>query len=92
MTDATSQALALAQQARAQLTAPGAPFEVIECPVGDRVERRYRNAFPTLPALLAASRAHGDKPYIKYQGETWTFTRFFAEADAVASWLHKAGV
>ena len=37
MTDATSQALALAQQARAQLTAPGAPFEVIECPVGDRV-------------------------------------------------------
>ena len=35
-------------------------------------------------ALLAASRSHGDKPYIKYQGETWTFARFFAEADAVA--------
>ena len=92
MTHATSQAIALALQARAQLTAPGAPFEVIECTAGDHVERRYRNAFPTLPALLAASRAHGDKPYIKYQGETWTFTRFFAEADAVASWLHKAGV
>ena len=92
MTHATSHGLALALQARAQLTAPGAPFEVIECTAGDHVERRYRNAFPTLPALLAASRAHGDKPYIKYQGETWTFTRFFAEADAVASWLHKAGV
>ncbi|WP_298597053.1 class I adenylate-forming enzyme family protein [Zoogloea sp.] len=92
MTHATSQGIALALQARAQLTAPGAPFEVIECVQGGRVERRYRNAFPTLPALLAASRAHGDKPYIKYQGETWTFTRFFAEADAVASWLHKAGV
>ena len=92
MTHATSQAIALAQQARAQLTAPGAPFEVIECTAGDHVERRYRNAFPTLPALLAASRSHGDKPYIRYQGETWTFTRFFAEADAVASWLHKAGV
>lgn len=92
MTHATPQAIALALQARAQLTAPGAPFEVIECPVGDRVERRYRNAFPTLPALLAASRSHGDKPYIKYQGETWTFTRFFAEADAVATRLHEAGV
>ncbi|MDD2991213.1 MAG: class I adenylate-forming enzyme family protein [Zoogloea sp.] len=92
MTEATSQGIALALQARAQLTAPGAPFEVIECTDGDHAERRYRNAFPTLPALLAASRAHGDKPYIQYQGETWTFTRFFAEADAVASWLHKAGV
>lgn len=92
MTHATPQAIALALQARAQLTAPGAPFEVIECPVGDRVERRYRNAFPTLPALFAACRSHGDKPYIKYQGETWTFTRFFAEADAVATRLHGAGV
>lgn len=85
-------ALDLARQARAQLTAPGAPFEVIECPVGDHLERRYRNAFPTLPALLAAARSHGDKPYIKYQGETWTFTRFFSEADAVAARLHAAGV
>lgn len=85
-------AIELARQARAQLTAPGAPFEVIECPVGDHLERRYRNAFPTLPALLAASRSHGDKPYIKYQGESWTFTRFFAEADAVAARLHAAGV
>ena len=33
-------AIELARQARAQLTAPGAPFEVIECPVGDHVERR----------------------------------------------------
>lgn len=87
-----TQAIQLALQARAQLTAPGAPFEVIDCPVGGGVERRYRNAFPTLPALLAASRAHGDQPYIRYQDETWTFNRFFAAADAVAARLHAAGV
>ena len=87
-----TQAIQLALQARAQLTAPGAPFEVIDCPVGGGVERRYRNAFPTLPALLAASRVHGDQPYIRYQDQTWTFNRFFAEADAVAARLHAAGV
>lgn len=80
-----SQLSELAQRVRAQLTAPGAPFEVIEAVVGGRSQRLYRNAFPNLPALLASARAHGDKPFIVHQGETWSFARFFAEADALAA-------
>ncbi|WP_341643888.1 class I adenylate-forming enzyme family protein [Thauera sp. SDU_THAU2] len=82
----------LAAQVRAQLTAPGAPFEVIEASAGGRPIRMYRNAFGTLPQLIASARAHGDKPFITWQGETWSFDRFFAEADAVAARLHDWGV
>lgn len=78
--------------ARAQLLAPGAPFEVTECDVGGQPVRMYRNAFPTLPALIDAGRAHGDKVFLVYQGERWTFTRFFAEVDAVAAALRQDGL
>ena len=82
-----SQLSDLAHRTRAQLTAPGAPFEVIEETVGGRSVRVYRNAFQTLPALLESARVHGDKPFIRYLGEEWSFSRFFAEADAVAAQL-----
>lgn len=82
-----SQLSELAHKIRAQLTAPGAPFELAEEVVDGRTLRVYRNAFRTLPELLSSARAHGDKPFISYLGETWTFDRFFAEVDAVAAQL-----
>lgn len=82
----------LAHKVRAQLTAPGAPFETMEAEVDGRSVRVYRNAFPNLPALISSARAHGAKPFIRFQGETWTFDRFFAEADAVAAQLRTWGV
>ncbi|NMG00111.2 acyl--CoA ligase [Aromatoleum toluolicum] len=78
--------------ARAQLLAPGAPFELTECEVGGRPVKIYRNALPSLPTLIDAGRAHGDKVFVVYQGERWTFTRFFAEVDAVAAALQQHGV
>jgi len=82
----------LAHKVRAQLTAPGAPFETVEAEIDGHTLRVYRNAFPTLPALITSARTHGGKPFIRYQGETWTFDRFFAEADAVAAQLQAWGV
>lgn len=82
----------LAHKVRAQLTAPGAPFETVVVDVDGRAMRVYRNAFPTLPALISSARAHGGKPFIRYLGETWTFDRFFAEADSVAAQLRAWGV
>jgi len=87
-----SQLSELASTVRAQLTAPGAPFEVIEQPVNGQLMRMYRNAFPNLPALLASARSHAGKPFIRYQGEVWTFDRLFAEADALAACLQAWGV
>lgn len=84
-TDATS-------EIRTRLTAPGAPFELIET-VSDGVALRlYRNAPKTFPELLNAARSHGDKAYIVYRGETWSFNRVFREADALAAHMQSWGV
>lgn len=82
----------LAQTVRAQLTSPGAPFEVIEQSVGSRKQKIFRNAFPSLPVLLDSARAHGDKPFMVFQGEHWSFDRFFAEVDSLAACLRSWGV
>ncbi|MCK0508012.1 class I adenylate-forming enzyme family protein [Aromatoleum anaerobium] len=76
----------------AQLLAPGAPFELTECEIEGRRTKIYRNAFATLPELIDAGRAHGDKGFLVYQGERWSFTRFFADVDAIATQLHAIGV
>lgn len=75
-------------QARAGLTAPGAPFELMELPNGEGPPMRaFRHAFADLPALLDAGRAHGDKEFIVQDADRWTFARFFAAADALAGRL-----
>ncbi|HSW17913.1 MAG TPA: class I adenylate-forming enzyme family protein [Ramlibacter sp.] len=79
--------LARATQGRAQLTAPGAPFELVTVSLDGRPLPAYRHAFSSLPDLIAAGRAHGAKEFMVYEGERWTFDRFFAAADALAGRL-----
>lgn len=69
---------------REKLTGPGAPFELTEVEVDGQKLLAYRNAKATLPELINTARVHGDKPFIVYRDETWTFARLFAEADALA--------
>lgn len=79
--------LALAARCRAQLTAPGAPFELVELKVHGQSLPAYRNAFTTLPALIDAGRAHGAREFMVYEGDRWTFDRFFQAVDALAGRL-----
>lgn len=75
---------------RARLTSPGAPFELQQATLADgRSFTSYRNAFQTLPQLLNAGRAHGAAEFMVYGEDRWTFDRFFAAVDAVASRLQK---
>ena len=75
---------------RAQLTSPGAPFELQQTTLADgRTFTAYRNAFQNLPQLINAERAHGAAEFMVYGEDRWTFDRFFAAADAVASRLQK---
>lgn len=71
-------------KAREQLTAPGGPFELADAMVDTRPVKIYRNAFQTLPAFLDAGRIHGDKEFLLYEGDRWTFTRFYDAADRLA--------
>lgn len=86
-TASEAELLALAEQGRAQLTAPGAPFEC-ETVLRDGVALpTYRHAFASLPALMAAGRAHGAAQFMVYEDDRWSFDRFFAAVDALAGRL-----
>ena len=51
----------LAAQCHARLTAPGAPFELTEREIAGQRLKAYKNAFPTLPALIAAGSVGKDR-------------------------------
>lgn len=75
---------------RAQLTAPGAPFELAQANVRGREVTVYRHAARSLPEFLAAGRLHGDKPFMVYEDQRWSFARFYAAVDALAWQLREA--
>ena len=79
--------LARVARCREQLTAPGAPFERHTVLVNGQPLPAYRHAFPNLPALINAGRAHGPREFMVYEGDRWTFERFFSAVDALAARL-----
>jgi long-chain acyl-CoA synthetase len=87
----TTPLLQQAQQAQTQLLAPGAPFERVPVEHHGAAVLAYRNAFPHLPALLQAARAHGPAEFIVHGDQRWTFDRFFEAVDALAGRLQQQG-
>ena len=73
----------------AQLTGPGAPFEVIDSPRGSYSVRAYRNAEPNLRSVMAPGRQFGDALFLEYLEQQWTFDQFFNAVDALAGHLQK---
>ena len=71
----------------AQLTAPEADWEIINKNIGGIDYRLFKNAPANLKELLNAGRVHGDKEFLVYEGERYSFDEFFAQADALASQL-----
>ena len=88
-----SQLVQNAQHIRAQLLAPGAPFELETVTHLGREVRAYKKAFTQLSDLINAGRAHSEREFIVYGTERWTFQRFFAAVDALAGRLqHDLGL
>jgi len=75
-----------------ELTAPGAPFEIETVEVGGIPLKAFAAAPSTLLEIWLGSAAHGDKDYLVYEGERWSFTRAHQEAAAAAAWLAHQGV
>lgn len=84
---AEAELLALAARSRAQLTAPGAPFELVSLELNGQQLPAYRNAFASLPQLLNAGRVHGERECMVYEGDRWSYDRFYQAADALAGRL-----
>lgn len=71
----------------AQLTGPGAPFEVIDVAHAGGSVRAYRNAETNVRQLMAAGRQFGDALFVQYPGQAWSFNAFFDAVDALSAAL-----
>ena len=84
-----SELVARAHQVRAQLLSPGAPFELEMVEHQGQQVPAYKKAPTDLPALINAGRAHGEREFMVYGTDRWTFDRFFAAVDAMAGRLQQ---
>ncbi|TSA52214.1 MAG: long-chain fatty acid--CoA ligase [Actinobacteria bacterium] len=75
------------QEANAQVVAPGQIFELIDAEVLGVKTQIFKNAPPNLGQVFAGARGHGDKTFLVYEGETWTFAKTMVHVDALASLL-----
>ena len=79
-------------QAWAELTAPGAPFEVAEIEVRGAMLRTFRNAPPNVRALWLSTTAFGPRDYLVYGDERITYAQAHAQVASIANWMLAHGV
>lgn len=79
-------------KAWAELTAPGAPFEVTEVEVGGVPVRMFKNSPPTVRALWLSTAVFGPRDYLVYGDERITYDQAHAQVASVANWLAARGV
>jgi hypothetical protein len=68
----------------AALTAPDQPFEILTEAICDIPTRIWKQAAPSLPAILLASQAHAGRTFTVYDDERTSFGEHFRQAAALA--------
>ena len=74
-------------EANAAVTAPGQIFELIDAEVMGVKTQIFKNAPAHLGQVFAGARGHGDKTFLVYEGETWSFAKTMDHVDALAALL-----
>jgi len=90
--DRRGEVLSMAQamtwdQAMAVLTGPGAPFEVAERIVAGEPIKVFVDLPQSMREAFALARLHGDKPFLVYEDEHWTFADVMRRVDELADAL-----
>jgi long-chain acyl-CoA synthetase len=80
------------KQAWAELTAPGAPFEIVETEVRGQGLRAYRNAPPSVREIWLSTAPFAERDYLVYGEERLTYGQAHARVSAIAAWLAAQGV
>ncbi len=81
------------QEAGEQVTAPGQLFEVTPISIGKVEYKAFKNAPGSLRDLFSLARGYGDKTFLVYENERWSFADVMRHADALGSLLvEKYGV
>ncbi|MBS0412021.1 MAG: acyl--CoA ligase [Proteobacteria bacterium] len=93
MTDAAKPwpAMSIAQ-AHAILTSPGMPFEMEDKEIRGIKLRVWKNAPPTLRAVVEAGRQHGDKIFLVHEDERVSYEALYRAIGALARQLQADGV
>ena len=74
-------------EAAAQLTSPGAPFEISLTNVFGLSTKVFVNAPNNLREVFLRGRANGDDPFIVYEDETYSFEQVMSSVDALGAAL-----
>ncbi len=80
------------KQIETLLCAPGARFEMDERAIRGVATRCWKNAPPSLPALLAHGRSFGDRSFCIYEDERVSYDAFHRAVAALAADLARRGV
>ena len=75
------------QEANAAVTAPGQIFELIDADIRGVKMQVFKNAPAHLGQIFAGARGHGDKTFLVYEGETWSFSKTMDQVDGLANLL-----
>ncbi len=75
------------RQVWGELTAPGAPFEIKEVEVRGVRIKTYATAPASLREVWLASAAHGEKEYLVYEEERWSYSEAHRQVARLANWL-----
>ena len=84
--------LDILNQVTAQLTAPGQMFELTEATVRGNKMKVWANAPGSLRDVWLSTAAHGDRDYLVYQDERWTYSQAYEEVARIANWLLSNGI
>jgi long-chain acyl-CoA synthetase len=76
----------------AELTGPGAPFEIGEVEVRGQRLRAFKQAPPTVREMWLATAAYADRDYLVYEDERITYAEAHRITRSVAAWLRAQGV
>ncbi|HEY5071292.1 MAG TPA: class I adenylate-forming enzyme family protein [Caulobacteraceae bacterium] len=79
-------------QAHAILTAPGSPCEMEEVQIRGVTTRVWKNAPPSLRAVVELGRAYGERIFLVHEDERVTFEAFFRAVSTFAQELADQGV
>lgn len=76
----------------AELTAPGAPFEIGETMVRGASLRGFRNAPPTVREVWLSTLPFAARDYLVYEGERLTYAEAHDLVGRIAAWMSAQGV
>jgi long-chain acyl-CoA synthetase len=80
------------KRAWAELTAPGAPFEIEMIEVrGERI-RSFKNAPPSIREVWLSTAQFAGRDYLVYQDDRITYGEAHAQVASIANWLFRQGV